>query len=124
MSDNSAFLAAERTPPYYAVNFSWVPVPGYDEESQEAFAAEIYQRAATLPGFVGSEWIRDDNGRGIALAFWDSLEALERWTDAIADIVTRASGGAGGPRLFADYTVRVVKVERALRLSSAGPVPL
>lgn len=124
MSDDSAFLAAERTPPYYAVNFSWVPVPDYDDESQEGFAAEIYQRAATLPGFIGSEWIRDTAGRGIALTFWESLEALERWTEAIGDIVTRASGGAGGPRLFEDYTVRVIKVERALRLSSAGPIPL
>jgi heme-degrading monooxygenase HmoA len=94
-------------PPYYAVIFtSRLRTAG--DSDYDATAAEMEQLARTMPGYLGFESARE-SGLGIAVSYWDSLEAIERWRDDEAHAAARARGRS---HWYAHFDLRVTKIER------------
>jgi heme-degrading monooxygenase HmoA len=94
-------------PPYYAVIFSSQRTPhdqGYAEMAQR-----MVELAAEQPGFLGVESARGDDGFGITVSYWSSEEAIAAWK---AHLAHKPAQEAGKRVWYADYFLRVAKVER------------
>lgn len=44
-----------------------------------AMSAEMLQLASQQPGFLGVESVRDADGLGITVSYWESREAITAW---------------------------------------------
>lgn len=47
----------------------------------EAMAQRLEQEVRSIPGFLRLESVRDANGKGITLSYWENLEGLHLWKD-------------------------------------------
>jgi len=65
--------------------------------------------AATMPGYLGIESARDEEGFGITVSYWESEEAIKNWKQAAEH---KEAQRRGVERWYSDYIVRVAKVER------------
>lgn len=104
------FPADTPTPPYYAVIFTSTRTDG--DDGYGAMAEHMAALAATMPGFLGVESVRDAGGEGapgITVAYWDSLEAIAAWK---ADGEHQLAQRFGRERWYQSYRVRICKVER------------
>ncbi len=102
------------TPPYYAVIFSNTHT-GADETDYAQTAAQMEALAKTMPGYLGFESARNEDGFGIAVSYWDSEEAIANWKHHAEH---REARKRGRDHWYSDYIVRVAKVERAYRMNA------
>lgn len=79
-------------------------------------ADRMVSLAAQMPGFLGVESVRDANGFGITVSYWESEDAIRQWK---AQSEHRAAQAAGKKVWYADYLIRVAKVERSYGKISA-----
>lgn len=94
-------------PPCYAVIFT----SRLREDAGGGYsrvAQEIADLAATMPGYLGFESARE-NGLGIAVSYWDSLESIRTWRDNERHAAARERGRRDW---YAMFDVRVARVER------------
>jgi heme-degrading monooxygenase HmoA len=101
-------LARTPEPPYYAVIFTSKRTEGdrgYDEMSERMIAL-----AARQPGFLGVESVRDPEGVGITVSYWESEEAIADWKRDNQHQIAQLSGKRVW---YEQYTIRVAKVDRA-----------
>lgn len=102
-----SWIAATPEPPYYAVIFTTTRIPD-DGRDYAATALLMEELAATQPGFLGIESVR--NGpQGITVSYWRSEQDIARWRDNAEHRLARERGRA---EWYAEYRLRVVKVER------------
>lgn len=104
----SSSFAATPEPPYYVVIFSSLRTAGDDGYGQ--MAERMVELAFSQPGFLGVESVRGSDGFGITVSYWESEEAITNWRMNGEHRVAQATGKA---RWYADYQLRVAKVERA-----------
>ena len=95
-------------PPYYAVVFT--SRRSAVDAGYAAVAQRMVELAAAQPGFLGMESARDEQGLGITLSYWSSLEAIAAWKAHVEHLAAQA---AGRQRWYDHYTVRISRVERA-----------
>ncbi len=103
----SAF-AQTPPPPYYAVIFSSQRTEvdqGYGD-----MAERMVELAHDQPGFLGVESARGAGGFGITVSYWESTQAIANWK---ANAEHRIAQETGKTTWYADYQLRVAKVERA-----------
>ena len=112
----STQLARTPEPPYYAVIFTSLRTEG--ERGYGAMADRMVELAARQPGFLGIESVRDSvTGLGITVSYWTGEEAIRAWKEQAEHRVAQA----GGQQVwYADYQMRVAKVERAYGKPIAG----
>jgi heme-degrading monooxygenase HmoA len=99
-------IARTPEPPYYAVIFTSLRTDdseGYDEAS-----ARMLELAATMPGFLGVEGVRE--GLGITVSYWADLDSIAAWKHQAEHLQVQ---GEGRRRWYSDYATRIAKVERA-----------
>jgi heme-degrading monooxygenase HmoA len=108
MSTEGSPLAKTPEPPYYAVIFTSQRTEGDRGYGQTAEC--MVKLAAQQPGFLGIETARDANGFGITVSYWSSEEAIAAWK---AHLDHKPAQEAGKRVWYADYQLRVAKVERA-----------
>jgi heme-degrading monooxygenase HmoA len=102
-------IARTPEPPYYAVVFtSQRTVAG--EQGYGAMADRMLELAAQQPGYLGAESARDAGGFGITVSYWVSEEAIRAWK---ANTEHQVAQEAGKKTWYANYALRVAKVERA-----------
>jgi len=101
-------IARTPAPPYYAVIFTNQRTPG--DRGYGAMAERMMELAAQQPGFLGAESTRDAVGFGITVSYWDSEEAIRHWK---ANAEHQDAQEAGKKTWYADFALRVAKVERA-----------
>lgn len=65
--------------------------------------------AADQPGFLGVESIREADGRGITVSYWDSIAAINHWKHHTEHQAAKEKGKSVWYEL---YAVRIAKVER------------
>lgn len=116
MADLSPFFATDIAPPYFATVFSWTSGAKKDAQAHEALAAEVFQQAATVPGFIGVERSSAAARQGVAVTYWETRAALFTWVERVQPLLTRAAA-QDGLRIFDDFILRVVRVEKAIRLA-------
>jgi glutathione S-transferase len=99
----------ERVPPgpSYAVIFASQRTS--DRSDYPEVADHIDRLAATMPGYQSHVSARGPDGRGITVSYWDSLEHIAHFR---ANAEHAAAQNAGRARYYADYDLRVARVER------------
>ncbi len=99
-------IAKTPNPPYYAVIFTSVRTAG--DNGYAEMADEVAKAGFSQPGFLGVESVRDANGIGITVSYWESLEAIETWKNHLHH---REAQGLGD-LWYKSFAIRVCKVER------------
>jgi heme-degrading monooxygenase HmoA len=107
MIDAPKSLAKTPKPPYYAVIFTAQRTEG--DRGYQAMAARMEELAAGQPGFLGIESARGPDGFGITVSYWSSESAIAAWK---AHLEHKPAQQAGQRVWYADYQIRVAKVER------------
>lgn len=95
----------ELTKPYYAVIFSNYQTDELDGYAETAALME--KLAAEQPGYLGFESARD--GLGIAVSYWESLEAIAGWKQQTDHLLAQKMGKS---KWYSKYKVRICRVER------------
>ncbi|MBI5381175.1 MAG: antibiotic biosynthesis monooxygenase [Opitutae bacterium] len=70
----------------------------------------MVELASTMPGFLGVESARDAAGVGITVSYWQSEEDIRNWKQNAEHLRAQE---AGKTTWYAEYALRVAKVERA-----------
>ena len=99
-----------KTPdlPYYAVIFTSLRTEG--DRGYGHMAYRMVELAQKQPGFLGVESARSPDGLGITVSYWASEEAIRDWKAHGDHQIAQETGKASW---YADYHVRIAKVERA-----------
>ena len=101
-------FANTPAPPYYAVIFTSRRTEG-DNSYAEA-ADRMAELAGGMPGFLGIESVRGEDGIGITVSYWRDEAAIAAWK---ADFEHRAVREQGRAAWYEGFEVRVARVERA-----------
>ena len=107
MASDRAFAPSLPTP-YYAVIFASRRTPG--DHGYVAMADRMAVLAATQPGYLGIESVRDADGFGITVSYWESPEAIRAWKDHAEHLLAQQEGVK---RWYENYELRVARGERA-----------
>jgi heme-degrading monooxygenase HmoA len=84
------------------------------DEGYGATADRMVELAARQPGFLGVESVRGEDGLGITVSYWASLEAIAAWR---AQGEHRIAQLTGHKKWYRHFETRIARVERAY----AGP---
>jgi len=101
------------SPPYYAVIFTARRAEG--DHGYAEMAERMEALARTMPGYLGFEAARNEDGFGIAVSYWESEEAIANWKRNHDHLEAQRKGRADW---YQDYTVRIAKVERVYGMKS------
>lgn len=101
-------IAGTPEPPYYAVIFTSKRTDG--DRGYAAMAARMVELGSRQDGFLGIESARGADGVGITVSYWCDEAAIAVWK---RDLEHQQAQRAGQATWYADYQVRVAKVERA-----------
>lgn len=107
MEQTLPFPAKSPPTPYYAVVFTSLRNDA-DAEGYTAMADRMVELAAAQPGFLGVESVRDADGHGITVSYWDSLESLHAWG---ADAEHKVAQAGGRSRWYDAFRLRICRVE-------------
>lgn len=99
-------------PPYYAVIFTNRHKDDGDPEYADMGEA-MQALAKTMPGYLGFEAARGEDGFGFAISYWESEEAIRNWKRQTDHLVAQKRGREDW---YEHYVVRVAKVERAYEM--------
>ena len=106
MSTSDFALTPE--PPYYAVMFTSQRNEG--DNGYGATADRMVELAAQQPGFLGVETVRDADGFGITVSYWESEEAIRNWKRHAEHTAAR---DRGRKEWYEHFELRIARVERA-----------
>ncbi|MGG1400815.1 antibiotic biosynthesis monooxygenase [Bacillus salipaludis] len=93
-------------PPYYAVIFSSDRTDG--DMGYAKMADKMVELASGHHGFLGMESARDE-GLGITVSYWDSLESIREWKENSAHKIAQDKGKTVW---YKNFALRVCRVER------------
>ena len=94
-------------PPYYAVIFTSLRTDY--QQGYAGTAKRMVELAALQPGFLGAESVRDAEGLGITVSYWQDEAAIAAWKQQAEH---RLAQERGKRDWYAGYRVRIAKVER------------
>jgi heme-degrading monooxygenase HmoA len=98
-------IADTPAPPYTAVIFTNLQTD--DTDGYGATAQRMEELAEQQPGYLGFESAR--SGLGIAVSYWATDEDARAWKQVAEHAEAQR---LGRDRWYADYRVRVARVER------------
>ncbi len=101
-------IAHTPEPPYLAVIFSSQRT-GEEHAEYNEMTESLERLAPDQPGFLGIESARDAAGFGITVSYWKDEASIAAWK---ANAVHREAQSAGKARWYAQYKIRVARVER------------
>ncbi|MBX3494463.1 MAG: antibiotic biosynthesis monooxygenase [Parvibaculum sp.] len=107
-STSVAHVARTPEPPYYSVTTTAELDPGFDEAAYFKLATELYGRAGEIGGFLGLEAFFQD-GASVAITYWESLEAIQRWRDDPRHMTAKHKAKT---LWFGPTITRIARVER------------
>jgi heme-degrading monooxygenase HmoA len=106
-------FAKTPKPPYFAVIFS---SQRRAEEAGYGFTADrMVELAAEQSGYLGIETVRDNDGFGITVSYWQNEADIVHWKRNAEHSVARERGRS---EWYEHFELRVAKVERAY----GGPI--
>jgi heme-degrading monooxygenase HmoA len=101
-------LARTPEPPYYAVIFTSLRTAG--DHGYAAMAERMAGLGSLCDGFLGIESARGADGVGLTVSYWRDEAAILAWK---RDAEHQRAQHGGKQVWYADYEVRIAKVERA-----------
>lgn len=102
------FIQSDIQLPCFAVIFS--SVKGLEDDSYEEMAETMNRLVQLQPGFLGMESVLDDEGHGITVCYWRSLEDIKRWKEVE---IHKLAQSQGKREWYKEYAVRVVEVKES-----------
>jgi heme-degrading monooxygenase HmoA len=111
-------LATTPQPPYFAVIFTSLRSPA-DPAGYEATADRMLALAREQPGFLGVDSALGDDGLGITVSYWSTLESIRAWREQTEHAAAQAKGRT---TWYSRYSLRVCRVERAWDFSAQLPI--
>jgi heme-degrading monooxygenase HmoA len=102
-----SMISKTPKPPYYAVIFTSQRTEG--DNGYGEMAEKMVSLVSKQPGFLGVESARDENGLGITVSYWDSLDSIRNWKEHSLHKVAQEKGKTDW---YKNFTTRVCKVER------------
>lgn len=118
MTMTSSPIARFDADDYYAVIFT-SHLPEADA-AYDRTAERMAELAATMPGFLGIESVRDANGHGITVSYWRDRESIAAWKQHAEHRMAQA---AGRSRWYSEFALRVCRVERTATFSGSTERP-
>ncbi len=109
-------IASTPQPPYYAVIFTSLRTEG--DRNYGAMAERMATLAAEQPGYLGAESARD--GLGITVSYWRDLASIRAWKANAEHLMAQQTGRS---TWYADYRVRIARVERDYGLANTFDPP-
>ncbi len=94
--------------PYYAVIFTSTRTEG--DQGYGKMADKMVEMAEQQPGYLGIESYRNADGVGVTISYWRDLEAIRNWK---GNPVHGLAQKQGKEQWYAQYSVKICKVERA-----------
>ncbi|MEA0552734.1 antibiotic biosynthesis monooxygenase [Lysinibacillus irui] len=91
---------------YYAVIFTSQRTER-DGEGYGEMAEIINTLAQQQPGFLRVESVRNDEGRGITVSYWESLEAIQAWKDNAKHLTAQQLGKG---KWYTNYQVEICQI--------------
>lgn len=73
-------------------------------------AQRMVELATGQPGFIGVDSVRDANGLGITVSYWQNKEAIALWKANSEHLVAQQKGR---DFWYKNFSVRIAKVERS-----------
>jgi heme-degrading monooxygenase HmoA len=70
-------FARTPKPPYYAVILT--SQQSRNTEGYDAMADEMMRLASEQSGFLGIESVRNDDGTGVTISYWESEKNIANW---------------------------------------------
>ena len=101
-------IARAPEPPYYAVIFTSKRTDG--DRGYDAMASRMVELGSSHDGFLGIESVRGADGVGITVSYSRDEKALLAWK---RDSEHQKAQQGGRETWYADYEVRIARVERA-----------
>ncbi len=97
-----------RTPktPYYAVIFTSIRTAG--DNGYEDTANELMTCVSQQQGFLGAESVRDNDGFGMTISYWSTLESIQNWKN---DQSHQRAKENGREHWYSQYMIRICVVE-------------
>lgn len=99
-------IAKTPQPPYYAVIFASQRTEG--DRGYGKMAEKMVELASKQKGFLGVESARDE-GLGITVSYWESLDAIKNWKE---HSVHQVAQDRGKNEWYKNFALRVCKGER------------
>lgn len=84
-------------------------------------ADRMVELAAQQPGFLGVESARGEDGLGITVSYWSSLESIRDWRANAEHQVAQARGRS---EWYEQFALRVCRVERDYDFDAAAECQL
>jgi len=103
-------ISSTPDPPYYAVVFT--SKRAKEDIAYGSTASRMVELARTMVGFLGIESVRDSDGFGVTVSYWQDEESIRAWKGHAEHLAAQAEGKSSW---YEEYSVRVAKVERAYR---------
>ncbi|GLC89176.1 antibiotic biosynthesis monooxygenase family protein [Lysinibacillus piscis] len=91
---------------YYAVVFTSQRAVD-DGESYAKMATVMNDLACQQPGFLRVESVRNTEGKGITVSYWESLEAIQAWKD---NMKHKMAQQLGQEKWYTQYQVEICQV--------------
>jgi heme-degrading monooxygenase HmoA len=101
--------------PYYAVIFSSLRTDG--DREYGVTAQRMAELAQGMPGYLGIESARGEDGFGITVSYWRDEASIAAWRKYGEHVVAQERGKR---EWYAHYELRIARVER----SYSGPAGL
>lgn len=101
---------------YYAVIFTSQRTDD-DREGYAKMADAIEALAKQQPGFLRVESTRNQEGQGITVSYWESLEAIQNWKGNAKHLVAQQ---LGKEKWYSHYHVEICQVLRSYSFDEGG----
>ena len=82
---------------------------GQDDSGYATMSARMEELVRQQEGFVDLHSVRDASGKGITVAYWTSLEAIQKWRGQLEHLGAQRLGRS---RWYQGYEITVAKIER------------
>lgn len=93
-------------PPYFAVIFTSTRTK--DDNGYNSASDEIVEIVSTQKGFLGAESVRDADGFGMTVSYWNSIESINEWKK---NLNHREAKESGKKVWYQNYMIRICEVK-------------
>jgi heme-degrading monooxygenase HmoA len=105
-------IARTPAPPYYAVIFTSMRTEG--DNGYAGMADRMFELVTKREGFLGMESVRREDGFGMTVCYWRSLEDIKRWKQESEHQLAQR---LGREQWYLNYRTRICKVEEEYGMS-------
>jgi len=103
--ETAQIMTQEKGPGQWAVIFTSRRAAG-DNGYAEA-AEKLARLAEGMPGYLGAQSVRNADGEGMTVSYWESLEAIAAWRAHPAHVAARARAD----EWYESWSLSVCRVE-------------